>query len=624
MNAINRTIAFVAVAVVALGVALWTDWVTQPASVEGYENLGELFYPDFDDPTLAKSIRVVDYNEQTASARLFDVIFKDGTYRIPSHHDYPADATDQLAKTAASVIGITRGALASREKTDHERLGVIDPLDDKVTSLKGRGQRLTLLKESDEALADFIIGKPVEDRTDEYYVRRADEIETYQVALQIDLSTKFSEWIDPDLLKLERDDLVEMVATRPAVDPNGQYTGEKSRLTRASSSDDWKLDGLDEETQELKTDDVREMVSALDDLRIVGVRPKMQGITADLGLDLPAVVKQNPQLTQQFIGGLKRDLGNKGFAVAENENGSYYLASTEGEVTAATRNGVLYHLHFGSRFTGTEKEIEIGKTSDEDEKETAETKKLADKKQTDGDQQDEAEDAEDPPGENASRFLFVRVEFEPKSIGEEPVAPLEPKKPPQVEAAEKKEQEKASGDSKPEDGEKKSDGADSEQNGNTSENGGNADTNRTDEEASSVDESDNDNKDGDDDKKEGDDDKKEGDKSADKQPEKKDPTAEYEQALQEYNEAKTKYDGDKREYDEKVEKGKKQVQELNDRFQEWYYAISVDSFEKLRLSRADLVKPKEKTDDDKPGAPNFDPGKSSDNPVEAPKPPTTD
>ena len=45
-------------------------------------------------------------------------------------------------------------------------------------------------------------------------------------------------------------------------------------------------------------------------------------------------------------------------------------------------------------------------------------------------------------------------------------------------------------------------------------------------------------------------------------------------------------------YEQKVADGKKTVDELNERFKAWYYVISAASFDKLRLSRADLVQPK--------------------------------
>ena len=60
---------------------------------------------------------------------------------------------------------------------------------------------------------------------------------------------------------------------------------------------------------------------------------------------------------------------------------------------------------------------------------------------------------------------------------------------------------------------------------------------------------------------------------------------------------------------EKVEEGKKQVKQLNDRFEAWYYVISAESFETLRMSRADLVKDKDVSEQP---------------PVEAPNPPSAD
>ena len=67
-----------------------------------------------------------------------------GIWTIPSHRDYPADGMDRLSKTAAGVIGIKKDEFRSDNPTDHEALGVIGPLDEIETSLKGRGQRVTI------------------------------------------------------------------------------------------------------------------------------------------------------------------------------------------------------------------------------------------------------------------------------------------------------------------------------------------------------------------------------------------------------------------------------------------------------------------------------------------------
>ena len=51
------------------------------------------------------------------------------------------------------------------------------------------------------------------------------------------------------------------------------------------------------------------------------------------------------------------------------------------------------------------------------------------------------------------------------------------------------------------------------------------------------------------------------------------------------------------EYDEEIQKGKDKVQELNDRFADWYYIISDETYQKIHLSRQDIVKKKEKDED---------------------------
>ena len=46
--------------------------------------------------------------------------------------------------------------------------------------------------------------------TKDFYIRKADDSKTFRVSLDIDLSTRFSDWIDPDLLRINRADVVEL------------------------------------------------------------------------------------------------------------------------------------------------------------------------------------------------------------------------------------------------------------------------------------------------------------------------------------------------------------------------------------------------------------------------------
>jgi hypothetical protein len=52
------------------------------------------------------------------------------------------------------------------------------------------------------------------------------------------------------------------------------------------------------------------------------------------------------------------------------------------------------------------------------------------------------------------------------------------------------------------------------------------------------------------------------------------------------------------EYETKLKDGEKRVKELNDRFADWYYIISNETYQKIHLSRDQVIKKKEKPKDE--------------------------
>ncbi len=413
MNEMQRTLTFVGVAVASLVVALFAAPST-PKPPSGFEIVGKEFYEDFKNPEDAKSLQVIAFDSTKAEARLFGVEFKDGLWRIPSRHNYPADGKDRLAKCATSLIGLEREALAGQRPAEHVDFEVIDPLDEKNQSLK-RGQRITLKDAEGKTLADYIIGKQVPNRAGFYYVRRPDENATYTAKVELDLSTKFADWIEPDLLKIDDWKLSGIEIDNYSIDYDREVivSRDKSKLTRKNSSDPWKLEGLDEAAEEVNQDEVRKLVTSLDQMKIVGVRPKPAKLSRDLklgeGLTIDRVVSA--------------DLGSKGFMFARSEEGGSQLVSKEGEVTARTDQGVLYVLHFGEVFSGTEEEIEFGFTKEA----SAETKTdTADGEKTDGEKTAEEASKE---GLAKSRYLFVTVQFDDTLIPNKPVEPVMPEEP---------------------------------------------------------------------------------------------------------------------------------------------------------------------------------------------------
>src|SRR5688572_16115641 len=102
----KRTLTFAAVAAISVLLAVIVNFAGQPKPIEGFERLGEQFFPDFSDPTAATSLKLVSYNEESATVTEFNVELKDGLWRLPTFNNYPADAEDRLAQTASSIIGI--------------------------------------------------------------------------------------------------------------------------------------------------------------------------------------------------------------------------------------------------------------------------------------------------------------------------------------------------------------------------------------------------------------------------------------------------------------------------------------------------------------------------------------
>src|SRR5258708_26806593 len=161
MKELYKTVIFVAVALLLTGAAV-SRIPGRSGTDEAFNDQGKPFFPNFKDPLACTDLEVVEYDPSTATAARFEVKFKDGKWVIPSHYDYPADAKDRLAKTAAGVMDLTKDTNRSDRVEEQEDLGVVDPLDTKSTSLKGRGKRVTLRDVSEKVQADFIIGKAVD------------------------------------------------------------------------------------------------------------------------------------------------------------------------------------------------------------------------------------------------------------------------------------------------------------------------------------------------------------------------------------------------------------------------------------------------------------------------------
>lgn len=545
MSQTARTITYVAIAAALLGLA----WAAGPRAIEPVtEDQTGPFFPQWKDPLSPTSLEVVEYDEATGTPHPFKVMQVDGKWSIPSHSNYPTDAEKQLGEAAATVFDLHKLSLVSTNKSDHELYGVVDP---DPTTLKGGekgvGKRITLEDKQGKKLAQLIIGKEDKGQPGIRFVRVPGNDAVYRAEIHPEkLTTKFENWIEKDLLKINTWDIKDIVLNNYSIDVlNGRVNpGDVLELTYDGDNSKWGLKDL-ADGEELVTDKVNGLRDALDNLKIVDVRRKPEGLSREL--------KQAEGI--QLDGEAMKSLASRGFYVVQGN-----LLSNEGEAITKMKDGVVYVLRFGNIAANT------GGPAD---KEESSAEKSADA--------EKSEKKADADSSGANRYIFIMAQFDQDLIPQPDLKPLPGETQPAAPENKTSSTQAAGEENLLAKAEETQDAA-----------------KPTDEKAENKEDA----------KREV---KKSDDKAADNKPaeEKKEDGAKDEKK-DEAKEQKSKADLDRErkeiekenkrqqdEYNDKVKKGQERVKELNTRFADWYYVISDSEYKKIHLSRADVVKTKE-------------------------------
>jgi len=374
-----------------------------------YEDTGEPLFPEFTDPNVATSLEVKEYDEDGAQLMSFSVKLMDGQWVIPSHNNYPADGTEQMGKAAASFIRVNKDVVRSDSPADHAEFGVVDPEDD--TAAKGaRGRRVTIMDASGTTLVDVIIGADVGDRQGFKFVRYPGQNRVYAVAIDPQVSTRFTDWIEADLLDINADDIVAVLSNSYSVedgtDPN---TGQKAtRLVNDNplyfefeDSGAFGGDGMPASEWVLTAPPV----FGPDGQRLDPDSWTGEGPFPSVAPPIPDGKIVNPTKVKQTVGAAARmkivgvrpraqrldpfELQAKGFFLV-GEAPRFSLLGDQGEVHLYARDGVVYTLFFGEVTYATGEALTAGS----------------------GDQAlDEQEQVENA---RANRYMFVNVSYDPR------------------------------------------------------------------------------------------------------------------------------------------------------------------------------------------------------------------
>jgi len=400
----KKTGIFAGVAVVLIALAIATAPHTSQTSAV-FASQGSEFYPGFKDPLKAAALEVIEYDELSSAPKPFRVQVVNGQWSIPSHENYPADGKDRLAKTAASVIDLKKDRLASDNPKDYEELGVVDPLDPNAKGTKGRGKRVRIFDQAGSILADYVFGKETKEGGDQRYIRVPDQKQTWAVKVKPDISVKFEDWVETDLLKFGSTSVRKVAIDKYSFDAVQQQIKDKAKYValRDDNAAPWKVSDM-KETEEANTETLTTLVSTLTGLKLTGVRGKPQLVAAakdvsDLG-----------KLPQNALMAVARALSGKGFFVYSEDKNTYGIICSEGEMQVTCDDGVVYTLRFGDVLVGSGDEVSAG-TPEEDEKAPKKDEKTDPKKD------------EKKAGGTENRYLMVSVRYDEALLGAPPLEP---------------------------------------------------------------------------------------------------------------------------------------------------------------------------------------------------------
>ncbi len=572
MSEMAKTIAFVAAAAGSLLLAFVVNTNLDQFDVESLvgKRLNEF------EVDAAKRLKIVKFDTDTASVREFEVASTEGLWTIPSKQGYPADAAHQMAEAATCLIDREVLRVAAIDASRHEELGVIDPTSSNLDSkAEGVGIRVTMTDNNDETLTDMIIGKPVKDAEGQYYVRKIDQDAVFVITMDPEkLSTRFEDWIEDDLLKLDPADLriVDIkdysVEMQQVLTPNGFQTqvgwdrrGEISlRYDEAESK--WQPEQLQEfdaekkemvdytlaADEELNSEVLDELRKGLDELLLVDVERKPAGLSADLKAG-EGFLKNDEAI---------RNLVNRGFApVSVGPDGEAEILSSEGEIICTLKDGVEYVLRFGNLKVDGEAVSEDNATEE----------KAAEGSET-----------------GINRYLFVMARFnnsmiEKPELDELPALPEEASEEKTEEESEETPTEEATEEAAEGAAEEKPADEAAEASDDTEETpaaeGDTEETEKTEDTAGQP----------------------EGEAAEGEKPEEQ--PNDLEAVIAERKSIEQENQRRLDEYQDKIKAAQERVQELNERFGDWYYVISNDVYKKLHLDREKLITKKKQEEADK-------------------------
>lgn len=309
----------------------------------------------------ATGIEIVEIDEENLQAKSIEITqTAQGWFiRRPGKPDYPANADNQVKDVSTILFDLRILDTAGEGAGEHAKFGVLDPTKAQPGDA-GVGKMIALKNNTGSNLAQLIIGKEVVGLSSTRFVRKPDENTVYRVEIQNvgDVSTKFVDWVEKDFLDLDKWNIKQVTLDNYEVNlAQGQLNRKEDPLVLNYDNSEWNLIGSPlSETEELDKDKLDALKDAFDDLEIIDVESKPEILVNNLKKGNEFFSNLQDQKNQAVV----QSLQQKGFytVAVENAEGQKIpkVVSNKGEILVGMKDGIEYVLRFGETYRGTEED----------------------------------------------------------------------------------------------------------------------------------------------------------------------------------------------------------------------------------------------------------------------------
>jgi hypothetical protein len=362
MNENNKTILFIIAAASSVALAFFTAPEERDPSAQG-SKMGQALFESFD-PRTATGIEIVEIDEDNMVSKSIEVSQTEAGWLIkrPGKVDYPANADNQVKNVSSLLFDLRILDQAAEGSGEHATFGVLDPSKANPSDA-GIGKMIALKNNTGANLAQLIIGNEVEGLSNTRFVRKPEENSVYRVELQNvnDVTTKFVDWVEKDFLDIDKWNIKQVIFDNYEI-KDGKIAPSTKQVLDYDNSE-WKLVGTSlSENEELNKEKLDDMKDAFDDLEIIDVERKPEILISSLRKGSEFVDANNIQELQSSANSLIQkgfrpvnELGNDGKPLSyPNGKPKLKVVSQKGEVLVGMKDGVEYVLRFGETYRGPE------------------------------------------------------------------------------------------------------------------------------------------------------------------------------------------------------------------------------------------------------------------------------